>query len=110
MYCTRCRTGNAYRVARTSLIDIVSGWLGYFPYACRSCCRKFRSRVRRPPAPAEPSGPTAEYRCDSGRHTAAIVVRAETGEQLTHILLALSTAVEKEQNAAHAPEGEHRHM
>lgn len=95
MVCVRCGNGDIHRIARSSIPDLLWGWLGSYPYYCRSCALVFRARYRVPDGPDRPHTPKAEYRLSRSTHSAAIVVRAQSGEQLTDVLLALSDAVNK---------------
>lgn len=108
--CPHCGACNPYRTARKGLLDAVHSWVNRWPYRCRACRRKFYSSVRRSarrsaegyrPAASHPGEVTVDCRTKAETSTAAIVVQAEDNEQLTHILLALSKAVEVEQQRSH---------
>ena len=103
MVCVRCGNAHIHRIARSSIPDLIWGWLGRYPYYCRACAFVFRAGCRSHDGPEAPRTPQAEYRLSKTTHSAAIVVRAETGEQLTDVLLALSAAVNRH-NPAAAPE------
>jgi hypothetical protein len=70
-------------------MDKLLSWVGRWPYECRTCNRRFHHTSRwGPVAPkagkrrVTPHGPVAH-----------VVVKADTHEQLDHILLALHNAV-----------------
>ena len=98
MECSGCGGNKVRRVARRGLVDRVCRWLGRWPYRCGGCHRKFYGHQRFPPvSPTPPPAASAHYRVRHTGAAATVVVRAETTEQLDHILLALARAVSDEQ-------------
>ena len=96
MTCPHCGSGDLRRLPRRNLIDHLRALFNRWPYRCRDCARRFTGNVRwQEPITGRVRRKPADMvsRKASGEPTAQILVRAETHEQLDHILLALNNAV-----------------
>jgi hypothetical protein len=105
MRCPHCHRTDVHRISRSGVSDAVHRLIDRWPYHCRACNRKFYGVFRvpqddAPPASAPPPGPSVECREKHDSPTAAVVIRADSNEQLTAILLALSDAVDKHKQPA----------
>jgi transposase-like protein len=104
MGCPYCGRTDIERASRSGLIDAIFGLFSKRPYRCRACWRRFHrerggSRISEG---KETRSANALYRRSGDTPTAAVVIQAESSQQLTNILLALSDAVRREE--APAPE------
>lgn len=105
MTCSDCRSDNVYRVARKGLMDAIRYHLaGDWPWRCARCGHRFYSSQREKPqvqTPAQYNGVPVEMRrwarkqAMTGNPAAAILLRTDTEEQLSQILVSLAAAVER---------------
>jgi hypothetical protein len=55
MLCTKCHTDSAHRSHRVGIKEHLSSILGYYPYRCRNCGRRFEVAGHSEPGDASPS-------------------------------------------------------
>jgi transcriptional regulator NrdR family protein len=110
MGCPHCGSLDNQRIARRG-IDAIRRLFGYWPHWCRACHRRFHTRDRRsgrraaePMATSTAWRPSFTSRKEATTPTAAVLIRAESDEQLTNILMSLSRAVERHSEHVGMPE------
>jgi len=115
MICKQCHSKEIDRSRRKGLRDRLGMLIGLWPYRCHSCAfrfysveRKFgRQKVEAPQAKTTKqnrSGPEMAFRTHGEKPTAAIVVEAESHEQLQQLLTALNGALRSYQQAPKSAE------
>ncbi len=67
MLCTECQTDGARRSRRVGLSEHLASILGYYPYRCRNCGRRFRGLRAAEPEPAAPAAPGVEREISATR-------------------------------------------
>ena len=55
MLCTKCQTDSAHRSHRVGIREHLSSLLGYYPYRCRNCGRRFQTQGHSEPGTASPA-------------------------------------------------------
>ena len=124
MNCPRCKNDEVCRTPRRSIWDNVKASMGWWPYRCAGCRRRFvAARRYAPDRESQPkrqsreqtgqkqpeqeqrrgagqAGPEIAFRSDPVRPMAKVVIQADDHVQLDKILMALHLAVSSYQQPA----------
>jgi len=67
MLCTECKTDSAHRSHRVGIQEHLRSILGYYPYRCRNCGRRFQAHRYAEPEPAAPGARGVEREISATR-------------------------------------------
>ncbi len=87
MNCPTCRSRDVCRISRKGVVSFCMGYVGRWPYRCRTCSATFYSVLRQPP-PAPPPNPVAHIKVNAASHA-----------DMDRILLILNEALVRESGA-----------